>query len=776
MVSMPAPGPSENDPELDTPGAASASRIPLPVASFVGREHELTAVPGLLDDEGTRLLTLTGPGGVGKTRLALEVARRIEADFVDGVRYVPLAATRGPGEVLPAVAQQIGASERSDRSLTDTLIEELGDCHLLLVLDNYEHLLSVPPLWLVPVLERCPRIKVLVTSRVPLGLPGERLYRVAPMPVPQRDDLDEASHIASVALFAQRAQAMRSEFVLTPESIRSVSEICRRLDGLPLAIELAAARISVMPPREILARLDDWSKLLESRNRDAPQRHRSMRETVAWSHDLLDAGQQRAFRELSVFSGGFRIEAAVDVIGKPAPAVVSTLVNASLIQVSTVSGNQARYTMLETIRDFGLEQLDASGDADTVRDRHANWCIALARSAEPVDPVVDTTWFDRLEEERPNMVAALTWLEASGRFDDFARLLIGTRWLWYPAGRESEGLGWFDRLLQRQPTMDGATRADTLCWRGHLAQMLKRANATVYLEEALRLAHATGDPHRQAVVTDMLAIMAEDSGDYRRGEALFRTARELYARAGSDWAFLTVDYHLGIVAYGLGDLDRAWNQLDATRQAAEAASEQLVPVWTRNFLALVACEQGDTDRAIATIADQPLDLAGHWHDLPVYIGSVAVIASARHQHGLAARLFGAMSGHDDLLMLPERAAFARAMEASRVSLGEAEWQSEWEQGRRLRRGQIEGEIRRALRIVAPVTTAADDTSPLVDSLTRREREVLRLLANGLTNREIGDALSLSHRTVSTHVNRIMGKLDARSRTAAAAFAIRHGIG
>jgi non-specific serine/threonine protein kinase len=779
MASAPDFDANEQTFDAGVADAAPASRVPVPLASFVGRETELAEVQRLLDAEGTRLLTLSGPGGVGKTRLALEVARRVEADFADGVRYVSLAPVDRPGDILPAVAQEVAVNERGISSLLDALIDALRDRHLLLVLDNFEHLLEVRPAWLADVIDGAPRIKVLVTSRRPLGVSGEQRYPVAPMPVPDTDLFEEASRVASVALFEQRARSTRSAFALSPDTVASVNEICRRLDGLPLAIELAAARIGVMSPRDIRERLADRSRLLSGQTRDAPRRHRSMHDTIAWSHDLLAAGERRAFRELAVFSGGFRLEAAEQVVQPGemgATAAVGALVDASLLQRARGNGRDTRCAMLETIRDFGLEQLAASGDERRLRDRHADWCLALARSAEPVDPVVDTTWFDRLEEERANMVAALTWLDACDRLDDFARLLIGTRWLWYPAGREAEGLGWFDRLLARHPGMDDATRGDAMCWRGHLAQMLGRDDATPFLDEALALARTVDDPQRQAVVTEMLAIMAEDGGGYALGESLFRSARELYARAGSDWAFLTIDYHLGIVAYGQQNLARAVAQLDATRKAAEAAGERLVPVWTRYVLALAACDQGHPERAIAVLADQPVDLAnGHWHDLPVYVGTVAVIACARGQHAEAARLFGAIARHDATLMLPERGAFERAIAATRRGLGDAAWAGEHARGQRLRREEVEAEIARVLSSGQQVARPATEPSPLAAALTGRERQVLRLLADGLTNQEIGDTLYLSRRTASTHVDHILTKLDVRSRTAAVAFAIRHGL-
>jgi non-specific serine/threonine protein kinase len=775
MSEVPASGHSET---ATVERSVDPARVSL--TSFIGREPELAEIERRLDDENTRLLTLTGPGGVGKTRLALEVARRVEEDFADGVRYVPLAPVPSPEAVLPAVAHRVAVNERSSHSLSEALVDELRERHLLLVLDNYEHLLGITPDWLVEVLRQCPRIVVLVTSRIPLNISGEHRYPVPPMAVPGDDAIEEARQSASVTLFEQRARAVRSGFSLTPENVHSVSEICRRLDGLPLAIELAAARIGVMPPREIEARLTDRPRLLVGRGRDAPERQRSMRDTIAWSHDLLTPIQQRAFRELAVFAGGFRLEAAEQVLQADAGDVtdaVSALIDASLMQTASGNGQEIRCVMLETIQDFGVEQLAASGDADRLRHRLADWCLALARSAEPVDPVVNTVWFDRLEEERANMVAAMAWLDQSGRLDDLARLLIGTRWLWYPAGREAEGLGWFDRLLARHPAMDDTTRGDVFCWTGHLAQMLGRPDATRYLDEALSLARTIDDFHRQAVVTAMLAIMAEDRGDYILGERLFRSARELYAHAGNNWAFLTIDYHLGIVAYGQGDLVRAANLLDSTRKSAEADGERLVPVWTRNFLALIACARGEPAQAAAMLASQPVDLAGgHWHDLPVFLGTVAVLACARAQYRTAARLLGASARHATSVMLPERAAFDRARAIARRHLGAEAYTRATVSGRLQRREQLEAEITRLLVDGAVDVAPAWDAPPRVASnLSPRERHVLRLLADGLTNREIADALYLSQHTASSHVDHILSKLGVRSRTAAVSFAIRHGL-
>jgi predicted ATPase/DNA-binding CsgD family transcriptional regulator/transcriptional regulator with XRE-family HTH domain len=781
-LAIPA-APASERPTIVSPATASSrprSLIATPPTQLVGRDADVTRLCGLLSREDVRLVTLTGPGGVGKTRLALAAAAALETSgrFPDGVTPVELAAVHEPTLVTPSIAAALGVKETAGRPLADALVEALRDRRQLLVLDNFEHVLPAAVL-VADLLARCPGLAVLVTSRERLHLRGERETPVAPLAVPDAahaTPIAELTEVAAVRLFIERAEEADLSFAVTPGNAPAIAEICRRLDGLPLAIELAAARLKVLSPQGLLDRLAHRLQVLTGGPRDLPGRQQTLRDTIAWSYDLLAAEESRAFRTFAVFADGFRLEAAEAVLQADATTVMTSLVDASLLQTAAVD-QETRYVMLETIQDFGVEQLAASGDEDTLRHQHADWCLALVSRAGPVDPVVDTNWFDRLEEERANMVAAMAWLDQSGRLDDLARLLIGTRWLWYPAGREAEGLGWFDRLLARHPAMDASLRADALCSRGHLAQMLEQPDATAWLEDALALAIALDDPQRQAVVTEMLAIMAEDGGDYARGEALFLAARDLYARAGSDWAFLTIDYHLGIVAYGQGDLARAATRLDTTRREAEAVGEQLVPVWTRNFLALIACERGEPALAAALLADRPVDLAGgHWHDLPVFLGTVAVLACARAQYRTAARLLGASARHATSVMLPERAAFDRARAIARRHLGAEAYTSASDSGRRLRREQLEAEITRLLVDGAVDVAPAWDAPPRVASnLSPRERHVLRLLADGLTNREIADALYLSQHTASSHVDHILSKLGVRSRTAAVSFAIRHGL-
>lgn len=770
----------QQGPDRRSADGSSSSELPISLTSFVGRETEVDEILALLDAEETRLLTLTGPGGVGKTRLSLEVARRVESDFADGLHFLTFAAERQPEQILPAVARAVGAQERNDRSLLESLVETLRDRHALLILDNFEHLLGVPPVWLVELLGRCPRIKVLATSRIPLNVSGERRYLVPPMAVPGGDSSADLAIFPSVELFVSRARAIRSDFILTRDNAPYIGEICRQLDGLPLAIELAAARIGVMSPADIQRHLTERTRLLAGGRRDVPSRLRSMRDAIAWGYDLLTDGERSVFRQLAVFTGGFRLGAAehvVDGANADVAASVMSLVEASLLQVATGNAEVTRYQMLETIREFGIEQMAATGEEQAIRHRHADWCLSLADSAYPVDPVRNVGWFDRLEEERGNLEAAIAWLDETDRLDEMARLVVQTRWLWYLPGQEARGLAWFERVLERNSSMDDLTRSDVLCWTGHLAQLLGRPEASAYLAEARALARVAGDPHREGEVTVMLAVLAEDYGDYPGAEALLREAADLFDKAGNDWSHLTIDYHRGVVAYGMGKLGLAARLLDQTRRAAERVGDPLVPVWTRNYLALIACERGEPDRAVALLGQEPLDLAtGHRHDRPVFIGTAGVVAVERRKYRTAARLFGAMDRIGAMVMLPERAAFDRAVRRAARALGRDAFEGEFDVGRHLRRPEIEAEVSLLLLGQELAASASPDVPvPLDIELTRREHEVLKLLADGHTNREIAELLYLSQRTVANHIDHILAKLGVRTRTAAVAFAIRNGL-
>jgi predicted ATPase/class 3 adenylate cyclase len=453
--------------QLVIPGLASAfpaltsldarpNNLPIPPTPLLGRDREVQAVRSLLLRDDVRLVTLTGPGGAGKTRLGLQVAADLVHHVPDGVFLVELAPITDPGLVIPTLAQVLGLREDGGRSLDDTLTRYLKEKHLLLFLDNFEQILSAAPV-VADLLAKCPKLKVLVTSRAVLHVRGEREFVVSPLALPdpkQTVSAEVLGQYAAVALFVQRAVAAQAGFGLTDENALSVAEICRRLDGLPLAIELAAAQIKVLSPEVLLHRLGRRLPLLQDGPRDAPARQRTLRDTIVWSYDLLNEAEQRVFRRLAVFVGGFTLEAAeavCDATGDHGLGVVDgvgALVNQSLLRRDDRTGEGSRFAMLETIREYGLEQLEADSEAAELRRRHAAYCLELVEAAElELTGPRQVAWLDRLEAEHDNLRAALHWAVEQGEVELGLRL-GGALWLfWDVRGHLTEGRGRLGEVL-----------------------------------------------------------------------------------------------------------------------------------------------------------------------------------------------------------------------------------------------------------------------------------------------------------------------------------------
>jgi predicted ATPase/transcriptional regulator with XRE-family HTH domain len=604
-------------------GYGGLQRVPLPVAltEFIGREREVAALQQRLRDPRTRLLTLTGPGGSGKTRLAMEVARAVMPAFADGVAFVSLVALIDPALVLPAIMRTLGVPEAAGASPRETLQAALRDKQLLLVLDNCEHVAVAAP-QVADLLAGALGLRVLATSRTRMAVAGERIYPVRPLRVPnsrEASDLAVLLQVEAVQLFVARAQEALPSFSLSEATAQALAALCARLDGLPLAIELAAARSRHLAPAALLKRLEGSLVLLSGGPRDAPQRQQTLQETIAWSYGLLDPCSQALFRRLSVFAGGCLLDAAEAVcwapVGLPALegdvlAGLSALADQSLLVVDEGPDGEPRFRMLETVRVFGDERLRDAGELQGVAAAHAAWCLALAEEAVPQLTGPDqAAWLARLEQEHDNFRAALRWLLAHKETEPALRLGAALWRFWYGHGHLSEGRRWLAQLTAlAEDVPDSASVLPT--W----AKILNGASALAYhqgdygralalSEKSLALYQQLGDKGGVASALNGLAVVARAMGDRVAARARYEESLALYRELDNRWGIASALNNLGQMAEDEDDHRRAVLLYEESLSLSRDLGDTRVTALTLTNLGWVTLSLGDPARAEALTSE-----------------------------------------------------------------------------------------------------------------------------------------------------------------------------
>ena len=765
------------------------NKLPPQTTSFIGREAELHELQDLLTDPACRLLTLTGPGGVGKTRLALQVADHLIDTFVDGVFFIGLSPIGDPDLVAGTIAQVVGVSEVAGKPVVESLKRFMRGRDTLLVVDSFEQVTDAAPL-IGELLNATISLKIMVTSRAVLSVYGEHVHRVPPLRVPDDErplTHNGLLHFEAPNLFVQRAKAARSNFEITEDNVADIAEICRRLDGLPLAIELAAARARMLSPKAMLQRLDDRFKVLTSGARNLPERLQTLRGAIDWSYDLLTPAEKQLFARLAVFQGGRTLEAVEAVcnhdLGIDILDGLESLLNKSLVSQHEGLDGEPRFFMLESIQEYACEQLEASDEAPTMRHRHAAYFAALAdQAAIEMRGPRQAYWSQRLNEEYDNLRAVLMWSPKENDPNFALRLVCVLGEFWYYSGRIVEGRKWVKWAAHTPTDAPPLLRVQVL----YTASMLAFAygdydSGRTYSQRALELAREHGDRAGEAwALLWMAAHCMAYPGEVERGLAFCEDAvaifQDLDDKSGTAWSLNVI----GEMTRMEGDYDRASRAYEESAAVCRAMGDRRREAIALVNLGSVARHQGDFHKAEAVMLEglavlRDLDLRYH---IAIVMGLLAGPVAAKGQWTQAAHLLGASEAIFEEMGIAHAPADQQDIEQCeaflRQKLGDEAVNAAWDAGRKL---TLQEATAYALAGLADFQPEADNVpasehthqlqtpivQPLVDPLSERELEVLFLLAQRWTNQEIASELSIALGTVKTHVHNICSKLHVAGR-------------
>jgi predicted ATPase/DNA-binding CsgD family transcriptional regulator len=805
--------------------------LPAQFTSFIGRESEIVEIKRLLG--ATRLLTLIGVGGCGKTRLALQTAGELLDQFPDGVWFVDLAALSNSTLVPKAVATALGVPEQPRRNVADVLIDSLRSSKALLIVDNCEYLLPPCADVIGTLLRECSELRILATSREPLNLKGETQWTVPCLALPDRRSpatTDGAMKYDAVRLFVDRAAAAHSAFAITDRNAPAIAQLCLQLDGIPLAIEMAAVWVRVLTTEEIVTRLSDRFRFLASRGRVVTPRHQTLKMAMDWSYESLREPERLLLARLSVFAGGWTLDAAEatcsgnGVDRASVFTLLTSLVDKSLVVAETNAG-RARYRLLETVRQYGLDRLTESGQANEMRRRHRDWCLSLAEVAEPkLRTPEQLTWLQRLDMEHDNLRWALEWSKAENS-DKWLRLTAALHQFWFIRSYFTEGREWLEGALGSVSDAPPSVRAVALCgagilaWRqgdtkgkplfeqslalfrqsqdrwgtayalhhlahvteeGELGGAVEGADAASMFEQSVALFQELGD--RWGVGWSLLCLgdLALLRGDEIRALALLEESLPLCRETGNMHSLAYVLEHLGIIAGRQGDYARANALLEEAVSIAQQVGDKYHLPFLRYELGNIALAQGGYDRAL-TLYGEALILQREVGDNPrlgVSFKGLARLACGLGDYGKAARLVGVV----DALRAKygfERLSFDRVDDEQCVAvtlsaLGEKSFERLRAEGRRM---SLEDAMAYAVEpskvLKRDGESAEHRTQRRTGLLAPREREVAALITEGKTNREIAAQLSISEGTVEAHVQHILNKLSMNTRAQIAAWIVAH---